>query len=74
MPDYSPLSIGSTSTSLFGAVRAEDACGWGRLVELYAPLVDYWARRAGLAPKDRADLLQDVFRSAAANIASFRRD
>lgn len=74
MPNHSRFDIGSTSFSLLDAVRANDPQAWECLVEVYAPLVDYWARRADLAPEDRADLLQEVFRSVAANIAQFRRD
>ncbi len=32
-----------------------------RFVELYTPLLYYWARRAGLASPEAADLVQDVF-------------
>jgi RNA polymerase sigma-70 factor (ECF subfamily) len=44
------------------------------LVALYAPLVYHWCRRLGLAERDLADVLQEVFQSVAANLGTFRRD
>jgi len=38
---------------------AQDA--WARFVNLYTPLLFYWARRLGLQEPDAADLVQDVF-------------
>jgi RNA polymerase sigma-70 factor (ECF subfamily) len=37
---------------------AEEA--WGRFVQLYTPLLYYWARRAGLPSEEAADLVQEV--------------
>ena len=34
---------------------------WQRFVDLYTPLLFYWARQAGLRPPDDADLVQEVF-------------
>jgi RNA polymerase sigma-70 factor (ECF subfamily) len=34
---------------------------WGRFVELYTPLLYYWARRMGLHKPDAEDLVQEVF-------------
>jgi RNA polymerase sigma-70 factor, ECF subfamily len=34
---------------------------WQRFVDLYTPLLLFWARRAGLQEQDAADLAQDVF-------------
>lgn len=63
----------STSRSLLTAVRANDAAAWGRLVELYTPLVLHWCRRAALRGDAAADVTQDVFSAAAANIHRFRK-
>lgn len=68
------MSGGSTSRSLLALLKADDADAWQRLVTLYAPLVYHWCRKFGLAERDMADVLQDVFQSVAANIAGFRRD
>jgi RNA polymerase sigma-70 factor (ECF subfamily) len=47
---------------------------WQRLLLLYAPVVGRWARRAGLQDADVGDVLQEVFQTAARNVAEFRRD
>jgi RNA polymerase sigma-70 factor (ECF subfamily) len=52
----------TTSASLLDQLRQSDAQqAWVRLVQLYAPLLHYWARRRGLQDSDAADLVQDVF-------------
>jgi RNA polymerase sigma-70 factor (ECF subfamily) len=40
--------------------RPVSAEAWARFVDLYTPLLYYWARRAGLQEADAADLVQDV--------------
>src|SRR5262249_58062505 len=62
----------TTSLSLLARVRANEATAWQRLVDLYAPLVYHWCRRCGLSREDTADVFQEVFRSVAEHIASFR--
>jgi RNA polymerase sigma-70 factor (ECF subfamily) len=64
----------ATSLTLLDRVRAADPDAWRRLVHLYSPLIFSWARRAGLAEPDAADLVQDVWQSAAAALDRFRRD
>lgn len=51
----------STSESLLIRLQAE-ACpeDWSRFVQLYTPLIFYWARKTGLSQHDAADLVQDV--------------
>jgi RNA polymerase sigma-70 factor (ECF subfamily) len=51
----------TTSVSLLERLRrpAEEGA-WVRFVELYTPLLYYWARRLGLQEPDAADLVQDV--------------
>ncbi len=52
----------TTSISLLARLRRpgeEEA--WARFVELYAPLLYYWANSTGLPDDDAADLVQDVF-------------
>lgn len=63
----------STSRSLLAGVRANDAAAWDRLVELYAPLVLHWCRRAALRDDSTADVFQEAFAAAAANIQRFRK-
>lgn len=67
-------SIGSTSSSLLERVKAHDQDAWRRLARLYTPLALYWCRRAGISRQDRADVLQEVFRAVARNIAKLRLD
>jgi RNA polymerase sigma-70 factor (ECF subfamily) len=63
-----------TSPSLLLRVQANDQAAWTRLVDLYAPLVYHWCRRAQLGPDDTADVFQETFRSVAQNVQGFRRD
>jgi RNA polymerase sigma-70 factor (ECF subfamily) len=55
-------------------VQENDAVAWTRLVDLYAPLVYHWCRRAQLGPEDTADVFQETFRAVAMHIHDFRRD
>jgi RNA polymerase sigma-70 factor (ECF subfamily) len=78
-PDNPPrerprLDSRGTSLSLLVRAQANEAEAWERLVDLYAPLVYHWCRREQLSPEDTADIFQDVFRSAAEHLGSFRRD
>jgi len=52
----------TTSISLLERIRQpEERAAWGRFVELYTPLLYYWACRLGMQESDAADLVQDVF-------------
>jgi RNA polymerase sigma-70 factor (ECF subfamily) len=51
-----------TPSSLLQRLRQPDTQGaWERFVDLYTPLIYFWACRAGLQAQDAADLVQDVF-------------
>ena len=63
-----------TSASLVMRVQANEERAWGRLVDLYGPLVFSWGRRGGLQGEDAADLVQDVFCAVARAIARFDPD
>ena len=63
-----------TSPSLLLRVQANDQVAWTRLVDLYAPLVYHWCRRAQLGPEDTGDVFQETFRAVAQHIHAFRRD
>ncbi len=55
-------AIDTTSVTLLERLRGgldEDA--WRRLVQLYTPLLFFWARRCGETEHDAADLVQEVF-------------
>ena len=64
----------STSCSLIERVRSFDPAAWRRLCEVYGPIVYRWAKAKGLQATDAADVGQEVFRTVAQKIASFRRD
>lgn len=52
----------STSSSLLLRLRRPgEAAAWQRFIDLYTPLLYYWACRTGFAGQDAADLVQDVF-------------
>jgi RNA polymerase sigma-70 factor (ECF subfamily) len=50
------------------------AAAWERFVNLYTPLLYYWARRAGLQDSDAADLVQDVFAMLVRKLPDFSYD
>jgi len=53
--------MNSTSESLLIRLKsAEDYQAWSRFVELYTPLLFFWARKTGLQSQDSSDLVQDV--------------
>src|SRR5688500_16805079 len=76
-PD-SPLAFtpseGGTSLSLLARASANDPAGWRQRVQVYSPLVFFWARRGGLRDSDSADLVQDVWQSVSAALPRFHRD
>jgi RNA polymerase sigma-70 factor (ECF subfamily) len=55
--------MNTTSVSLLERLRqpVDKEASWMRFVQLYTPLLYYWARRLGLATPDAADLVQEVF-------------
>src|SRR5262245_30559881 len=63
-----------TSLTLLARVQADEPAAWERFVELYAPLVHHWCRRAELGAETTADVFQEVFQAVAQHIAGFRRD
>ena len=54
----------TTTLSLLERLRQPKANeAWQRFVDLYTPLLHFWARRLGLQNDDAADLVQEVFRT-----------
>lgn len=47
---------------------------WQRFVELYTPLLFYWARQAGLSSPDDEDLVQEVFALLVQKLPQFDYD
>ena len=64
----------ATSASLIERARERSPRAWEELVTLYAPSVLAWCRRGHLSESDAADVFQEVFRTVAAKIDSFRRE
>jgi RNA polymerase sigma-70 factor, ECF subfamily len=65
----------TTSTSLLARLRdRSEWLAWRRFVDLYTPLLYYWARRLGLQETDAADLVQDVLVSLVRKLPEFNYD
>lgn len=65
----------ATPASLLLRLRQPSASrAWEEFVDLYTPLIYQWARRAGLAEADAADLVQDVFVLLLVKLPEFRYD
>jgi len=65
----------TTPVSLLERVRRPgEQEAWSRFVEMYTPLLFYWARRIGLQESDAADLVQDVFTTLVAKLQEFVYD
>jgi RNA polymerase sigma-70 factor (ECF subfamily) len=53
--------MAETSLSLLERLRGRSAASaWGRLVDLYTPLIHSWLRRHRVRPEDADDLVQEV--------------
>ncbi len=63
----------TTSETLLGRLRdPKQQQAWARFVELYTPLLLFWARRHGLEGEDRDDLVQDIFATLVTKLPGFR--
>ena len=61
-----------TRLSLIARIRREDGAAWAELVELYSPLVKFWALRQGAANSELHDLNQEVFFAVSRSIDRYR--
>jgi RNA polymerase sigma-70 factor, ECF subfamily len=65
-------AVHTTSLSLLERLKQPAAQeSWARFVNLYTPLLFYWARRLGLQETDAADLVQDVFTALVKKLPDF---
>src|SRR6266516_4097954 len=65
----------TTSVSLLERLREPaQQEAWGRFVDLYTPLIYYWARRVGSTPEEAADLVQDVLALLVQKLPEFSYD
>jgi len=63
-----------TSLSMLQGMREDDSQQWDRFVRLFGPLVFSWCRRRDIPEQDAADIVQEVFRGVAGQIASFQKE
>jgi RNA polymerase sigma-70 factor (ECF subfamily) len=64
----------TTTLSLLERLRQPQANeAWQRFVELYTPLLRFWARRLGLQNEDADDLIQEVFTTVLQKLPTFRQ-
>lgn len=63
-----------TSASLLERLRRPDEAAWSRFVDLYTPLLYFWACRMGLQQADAADLVQDIFTILVQKLPEFTYD
>lgn len=67
--------MNTTSASLLQRLRQPGQSeAWARFVDLYTPLLVYWARRLGLTPEDAHDFVQDVFTTLVEKLPDFTYD
>lgn len=72
---YGWWPINTTPVSLLERVRGSaDDAAWSRLVQLYTPLLFFWARRCGETEHDAADLVQEVFVVLLRTLPTFQYD
>lgn len=63
----------STSSSLLLRLRRPgEQAAWRCFIDLYTPLLYFWACRMGLAGQDAADLVQDVFVTLVQKLPQFQ--
>src|SRR5262245_32982810 len=65
----------TTSISLLERLRQpQEEQAWRRFVDLYTPLLYFWARRTGLQEADAADLVQQVLAILVRKLPEFSYD
>ncbi len=70
-----PSRIPETRASLLWRIRdTQDQEAWNAFVEVYAPVVDAFARRRGLNNADSADIVQRVLIEVVGSIPKFEYD
>jgi RNA polymerase sigma-70 factor (ECF subfamily) len=67
--------MAETSLTLLERLRQRsDASAWGRLVDLYTPLIHSWLRRHRVRPEDADDLLQEVLGAVVRELPRFEHN
>ena len=67
--------MNTTSESLLVKLQSSrDHQAWSRFVDLYTPLLFFWARKSGVPSKDAADLVQEVLAIVFQKLPGFQYD
>ena len=67
--------MNTTSVSLLDRLKTTGADeSWSRFVDLYTPLIFFWARKQGLTEADASDLVQDVMTLMLRELPKFEYD
>ena len=67
--------VDTTSVNLLRRLKSSEAnAAWQRFIELYVPLIFYWARQHGLNSTDASDLVQDVLSTLVVKLPEFDYD
>ena len=67
--------MASTSATLLQRLRNHaDASAWGRLVDIYSPLIRSWLRRYNVPDGEADDLTQDILKAVVCHLPGFRHN
>jgi RNA polymerase sigma-70 factor (ECF subfamily) len=67
--------MAETSATLLERLNdRSDSVAWGRLVDLYSPLINGWLRRHGVLADDAEDLTQEILEVVVREIGRFRHN
>lgn len=66
--------MNTTPVSLLARLRDPQPESWRRFIDLYTPLLYFWAKRLGLQDADAADLVQDVLVKLVRKLPGFTYD
>jgi RNA polymerase sigma-70 factor (ECF subfamily) len=72
-PSDSSNELPTLSSTLLNRVQQMQPDAWGRLVEVFGPIVYRWSRQSGLSGHDASDVVQEVFASVSRGIGDFHR-
>ena len=61
------------SSTLLQQIQDMQPGAWGRLVQVFGPIVYRWCRQSGVPSHDASDIVQEVFSSVSRGITNFHR-
>lgn len=67
-------SLPNTSFTLLRAARRGDSVAWGRIVDIYGPIVFLQCKRNGLSEEDASDATQEVFVAIHSGLQDFKKE